>query len=131
MSWDLRIIEDLHIVKLTISGTVSGQELLDAAAARIDFGKEHDATRFIIDARDMDARESTTTAIHEIPTRIYAEKDFNRLCHIAVVTPINPESRWITQFYEDICVNRGWRVETFGDADDAISWLQRAKPLAE
>ncbi len=131
MSWDLRIIEGLQIVKLTITGTVSDQELLDAPAARIDFGLEHDATRFIIDATDMDAPESTTTAVHDIPTRVYSEKNFNRLCHIAVVAPIRPESRWITQFYEDICVNRGWRVETFNDADDALNWLQRSKPLEE
>lgn len=131
MSWDLTTIEGLQIVKLTISGTVSGQELLDAAAARIDFGKEHNATQFIIDATDMDAPESTTTAVHDIPTRVYSEKNFNRRCHIAVITPVRPESRWITQFYEDICVNRGWRVETFSSSDDAVNWLQRSTPLAE
>lgn len=131
MSWDVRLIEGLQIVKLTIAGRVNGQELLDAATARIDFGMEHNATQFIIDATDMDAPESTLTAVHDIPTRVYSEKNFDRRCQIAVIAPIKPESGWITRFYEDICVNRGWRVATFSNLDNAVNWLQRPRPSAE
>jgi len=131
MSWDLRLVDGLQIVRLTITGTVSGQELVDAASARIDFGNDHKATQFIIDASDMDAPRSTTTAVHNIPTRVYPTKSFARFSQIAVIRPIRPESGWIAQFYEDICVNRGWRVRTFDNYDEAIAWLQRSKPSAE
>jgi len=126
MPWRLEHNLDLQIVELTISGHVSGDELKKAAAARISLGQESGVDKYIINARHVDAPEATTPDVYDIPTKLYAEKNLSRASQIAVIAPLSSESRWITSFYEDICVNRGWRVQTFLDRNHAIDWLQEA-----
>lgn len=128
MPWNLEYSERLQIVELTINGRVTGNELKEAAAARIALGLELGVGKYIINARHIDAPESTTPAVYEIPTRTYPEKNLPRDSQIAVIAPISREAMWITGFYEDICVNRGWRVRTFLDRDRAIEWLQDPTP---
>lgn len=128
MSWNVEHNEDLQIVELTISGRVSGDDLREAAAARIALGQEKGIDKYIINVRHIDASESMTPDIYEIPTKIYAEKNLSRSSQIAVIAPLASESLWVTGFYEDICVNRGWRVHTFLDRDRAIDWLQEPAP---
>jgi hypothetical protein len=127
MPWSIEYIEDLQIVELTISGRVSGDELKEAAAARIALGQEKSADKYIIDVTHIDAPESATPEVYDITTRMYAEKNLSRASQIAVIAPISSESMWVTGFYEDICVNRGWRVHTFLDRDLAIDWLQESR----
>jgi len=128
MPWSVEYIGDLQIVELTISGRVGGDELKEAAAARIALGQERSTDKYIINVRDIDAAQSATAEVYEIPTKMYAEKNLSRASQIAVIAPLSNESMWITGFYEDICVNRGWRVHTFLDRDRAIDWLQEPGP---
>ena len=128
MPWNLEYHEDTQIVELHVTGKMTGAELKEAASARISFGNERDADRYIINARHIDAPRSTTPAVYEIPTQLYDEQGLSRNCAIAVIAPIDSESIWITSFYEDICVNRGWQVETFLDRDRAVDWLQQTRP---
>lgn len=126
MPWSLKYIEDLQIVELTISGSVRGDELQEAAAARIALGQEKGINKYIINVTHIDAPESATAEVYDIPTKMYAEKNLSRASQIAVIAPLSSESMWVTSFYEDICVNRGWRVRTFIDRDLAIDWLQES-----
>jgi hypothetical protein len=126
MPWSLEHIENLQIVELTISGRVSGDDLKEAAAARIALGQEKGIDKYIINARHIDAPESATPGVYDIPTKMYAEKNLSRASQIAVIAPLSSESMWVTGFYEDICINRGWRVRTFLDRDFAIDWLQES-----
>ena len=127
MPWSLEHIENLQIVELTISGRVSGDELKDAAAARIALGQENDIDKYIINVTHIDAPESATAEVYDIPTKMYAEKKLSRASQIAVIAPLSSESMWVTGFYEDICVNRGWCVQTFLDRNLAIDWLQESR----
>jgi len=126
MPWSLEYLENLQIVELTISGRVSGDELKEAATARIALGQEEGVHKYIINARHIDAPESATPEVYDIPTKMYAEKNLSRASQIAVIAPLSSESMWVTGFYEDICVNRGWRVRTFLDRDLAIDWLRES-----
>ena len=128
MPWKLEYHEQSQIVELHIDGRANGDELREAASARIDFGKEKGVARFIINARHLEAPRSATTAVHEIPTRLYDEKGLSRGSTIAVIAPMDPQSMWAANFFEDTCVNRGWRVETFLDRDRAIDWLLETPP---
>ena len=59
MPWKLEHLEDLEIVELTIDGSVTGEELKEAAAARIRFGQEVGVDDYIINVRHIDAPQST------------------------------------------------------------------------
>ena len=123
MGWGVDYIADRHIVELTLTGRLSGAELQEAALARIALGEERAVTNFVIDAQDLIAPRSATMSVYDIPSRIYVEKNVKRTTRIAVVVPTAPESAWIVQFFEDLCVNRGWRVHMAPDRETAFDWL--------
>ena len=128
MPWKLEYHEDSQIVELHIDGRANGDELREAATARIAFGKEKGVERYIINVRHLKAPRSATPAVYEIPTRLYEEEGLSRSSVIAVIAPMDAQSMWAANFFEDICVNRGWRVETFLDRDRAIDWLVEPPP---
>lgn len=124
MTWEVGFNEDLQIVELVLSGHVAGPEFADAAAARIAMGQEKGITNFLIDAGDMVTSRSATVGVFQLPTAVYPEKKMGRDSHLAVLVPKDPGSIWVADFFEDICVNRGWHVQTFTDRNTAIDWLQ-------
>ena len=123
MAWTVEYDEELDIVELKLAGKLSGAELQESAASRIALGQEHDVTKFVIDATDLLAPRSTTMSIYEITAKTYAKSNQRRDTRIAVIVPTAPESEWIIQFYEDLCINRGWRVCMCDDRVAALAWL--------
>ena len=123
MPWKLEHHEQSQIVELHINGRANGDELREAAAARIAFGKEKGVKKYIINVRHLEAPRSTSQTVFEIPARLYDEAGLSRSSAIAVIAPIDAQSQWAVNFFEDTCVNRGWRVETFLDRDRAVDWL--------
>lgn len=123
MAWTVEYDKALGIVELRLSGKLSGAELQASATARIALGQEHGITTFLIDAGSLIAPRSATMSIYEIATKTYSETNQRRETRIAVIVPTEPESEWIIQFYEDLCVNRGWRVHMCEDRVAALAWL--------
>lgn len=124
LTWQLEYFGDTQIVELKFSGRASGPDLLQAAAERIEFGRERGASKYLVNAQNMLAEKSLTLDVFEIPATVYADRQMARDSRIAVVAPSDPDSRWVTSFYEDASVNRGWLVRVFADRESAESWLQ-------
>lgn len=123
MIWNVEYNEELGIVELRLDGRLSGAELQESAASRIALGQEHGVTKFLIDARELIAPRSATMSIYDIAANTYAKSNQRRDTRIAVIVPTAPGSEWIVQFYEDLCVNRGWRVHMSDDRVSALAWL--------
>jgi hypothetical protein len=123
VAWTVEYNEELEIVELKLVGKLSGAELQESAASRIALGQEHDVTRFVINAADLISPRSTTMSIYEIAANTYSRSNQRRDTRIAVIVPTSPDSEWIIQFYEDLCVNRGWRVRMCDDRVAALAWL--------
>lgn len=123
MVWTVEHNEELGIVELRLAGRLSGAEFQESAASRIALGQEHGVTKFLLDARELIAPRSATMSIYEIAAKTYPESNQPRDTRIAVIVPTEPESEWIVQFYEDLCVNRGWRVHMSDDRVSALAWL--------
>jgi len=121
--WNLSYLEATQIVVLCLSEKVTGAELKAAAAARIDFGRGKGARLYIIDASDLRAPKSTILDVLEIPSALYFNKHMDRASRIAVIQPSDPDSRWISEFYENSSLMRGWTVQVFSDRDSATDWL--------
>jgi hypothetical protein len=124
MVWRVDYHDDSQIVELSFSGKVGGSELKEAAAARINFGKEKGAQDYLIDATEMLAPKSTILDVLEIPIKVYSDQRMDRTSNIAVIRPVDLESHWVTEFYENASVMRGWSVQIFSDRKAAIDWLQ-------
>ena len=127
MVWDVQYHDDSQIIELTFSGKTTGPELKEAAASRIQLAKEMGARKNLINTFEMQAPKSTILDVLEIPVKVYSEKRMDRTSSIAVVRPSDEDSHWITQFYENASVMRGWIVQIFSNRDDAIDWLQSSK----
>jgi hypothetical protein len=127
--WEIHFHEDLAVVETEFDGVVSGDEMLEAAQARIAAGKRHKTHLFIIDAKKMIAPRSATVEVYEIPTKIYPKTLAERASRIAVVAPDDPDSVWVANFFEDVCINRGWQTRVFRDKPTAIAWLQEPSAL--
>jgi hypothetical protein len=124
MVWQVDLDSDAQIVVLTYNGLVTGPELQEAAAARIDYGKRTGIDKYIIDAAEMIAPQSTIIDLLDIPNEMYDKKQMPRNSLIAVIRPRNPASAWIAEFYENASVLRGWRVRTVADYSAAVHWLR-------
>ena len=123
MAWQVDFDADLKIVELSFAGNVTGPELVEAAAARIEFGGDNGTEKYLIDAEKMLAPKSTIMDVLEIPEKLYFDKGMKRTSCIAVVAPSDPNSHWISEFYENASVLRGWRVRTFDNREAAKLWL--------
>lgn len=125
MTWTIEYQDNLQVVVLTYSGNISGAEIKAAATARIAMGKEKGVSKFLVDTRNIETDESSTFDIYDLPSKVYPEQKVEHSDHIAVVIPESHAARRMVQFYEDVSVNRGWRVKTFEDHDDALEWLKQ------
>jgi len=123
MVWQVDFDEDSRVVVSSFNGVVTGPELLEAAAARIKFGKEVGADMFIIDALKMIAPKSTIMDVLDIPKEVYVDEEMERTSLIAVIRPQDPASAWIAEFYENASILRGWRIRSFDDHKSALFWL--------
>lgn len=123
LQWRLEYHDELRIVELHLAGLASGPELQRAAAERIEFGRQQQAHKFIINAADIIAPKSLTLDVYDIPAAVYADHKMERTSRIAVVESRDPASRWVSKFYEDASVNRGWTVQSFAERDSAVAWL--------
>lgn len=125
MVWKVEYDDKLQIVVLTYSGKTKGEDIKEAAAARIAMGKEKGVTNYLIDTRKIATEGSSTFDIFTLPSKMYPDKRVESRSRIAVIIPELPTEREMVQFYEDVCFNRGWMVKTFQDHDSALKWLQQ------
>ncbi len=121
MSWSVSHLESLGIVETRLDGVVSGDDLRAATSEGIALAKDNGLSRGLVDCSDQEKTGSMVDLI-ELP-RQYSEEGLSRETCIALVIPENRELREIADFYETVCVNRGWQVRTFKTRKQAIAWL--------
>ena len=121
MPWTLNYEEKTAIVELVLEGRVTGDALRAATSAAIQRVQDTGACRGLIDAS---AQEQTGTVLdlYQLPDQ-YAAEGLSRHVTIALVAPRNPALEELARFYENVCINRGWTVRSFGDRGGALAWL--------
>ena len=125
MSWTVEYSDELKIVILVYSGRISGRDIQEAAAARIELGKRKGITEFLIDTKGAEADGSATLDIYDIPNKLYAEKNVQHESNLAIVESDSDNTRVMVRFFETACLNRGWAAKIFKDRESAIAWLQQ------
>ena len=125
MTWKTEYNDELQIVVLTYTGEITGNDIKEAAAARIKMGRRKGVEKYLIDTREVQTDSSATLDIYEVPTRIYPNECINQRSHIAIIKPELPAATRMVRFFVDTCVNRGWSVKMFEDHESAVKWLQQ------
>lgn len=121
MSWSATHLESLGIVEMKLAGVVSGDDLRAATTEGIAIATDNALWRGLVDCTDQEKTGSMVDLI-ELP-RQYSDEGLSRETCIALVIPAKKELHGIADFYETVCVNRGWQVRTFETRKQAIAWL--------
>ncbi len=121
MSWEVSHLESAGIVELRLIGVVTGDSLRDATSEGIRLAVEHGLVRGLIDATEQ-VKTGSMVDLVELP-QLYSDQGLSRETRIALVLPIKEDLHAIADFYETVCVNRGWQVQSFRAREEAIAWL--------
>jgi hypothetical protein len=120
MALTLTYNADLCIVEITCEGMVSFDELTAEQAPSFALAEEHNTDRFLLDLTNYESSLSHVNILGGVSS--YDDKSTRRI-RIAVVAPVSEEARKDAQFYETVCVNRGWNARMFAERQEAIDWL--------
>lgn len=123
MEWRVEYHQNYHIVELFMIGLISGPDLMASVADRIAMGREKGVTNFIVNSEELIAHQAAVVEVLDLPLVKYQEENMDRNSRLAVLRPKEPESAWLADFYETVCVNRGWNAHICADRESAIRWL--------
>ena len=119
MPVNIKVIHTKDFVKITVKGVLdfalSRQALLDIASQIEQSGQY----KILVDTREAKT-VLTTVAIFELAKTLTAHHSIRRN-KIALLTLMSQAKQ--ARFFEDVAVNRGVRVKSFTDFDEAIAWL--------
>ncbi len=121
MSWTVTHHASLGVIEMRLVGVVSGDDLRAATTEGIAMVRKHQLNRGLVDATEQQKTGSMVDLI-ELPQQ-YSSEGLSRDTCIALVIPDNRELHGIAEFYETVCVNRGWQVRTFATRKQALAWL--------
>lgn len=121
MPWRVEYHETQGIVELTHCGETSASDVHDAAVEAIAVAKEHDVTLGLVNCQEQTSTGSPLDLV-ELP-ELYDRAGLSRLTRIAFVRPQDPKLKGLADFYEMVCVNRGWLLHTCPTREFAFDWL--------
>ena len=122
MPWNYEENPKLQIVEVVYEGEVTADDLHKSTSRFIAIEKEKGMIKFLVDTTGSKFTASLTD-LYSLPTTQFVEENADRLGQVAILLPTNPEAREAVQFYETVCKNRGWRVQTFSERQEAVNWL--------
>ena len=126
MPWTYKHNPTLHIIEVAYSGRTTARDLQESTSEFIKLEKEKGINRFLIDTSEMELAASLVD-IYELPNKQYVEEEADKSGRVALVLPDSPREREAVVFYETVCKNQGWKVQTFSEQNDAVHWLTEPK----
>lgn len=121
MALEVRYDSKLDIVETVLSGVVTPEELREETVQAATFANANNCDSFLSDCTEAVFKFSTVD-VYDLPS-IQDEEGVPRSSQIAVVTPTSERGRGLAQFYETVCLNRGWKTRVFTDRAEALAWL--------
>jgi len=126
MSINISFLAEDGVILLTCSDRLTYRDLQAATGEANEIARSHDCYRFLVDACKMDQ----SLAVHEIYDfpRFYASLGIPHRARIAVVPPPSTTRPDNFHFYETVCRNAGFMVESFAGVQAAREWLSNRRP---
>ena len=121
MSWTVEFNGKSGIIEIVYVGHSTGADLRESTTKGIALTNELGVFDVLVDSTELEA--PPLTDIYDLPAKQYDAEGLSRRIRIALIQPKLPSALKATEFYENACVNRGWRVRSFANRDAAIEWL--------
>jgi len=123
MSWKIDYLPGEQIVSIVCTGELTIQELLRQTQAANKLQIENGARGFLADFTAADV-QIPLADLYQLPD-YYAEIGVSRQSRIAVVFPPDLRQHEKYEFYEDVCLNRGFHSRLFDSIEQARMWLKQ------
>ena len=121
MSITVKYNPELSVIESVLADNVTAEDLRMSEAQSIALAKETNSTRFLTDAAEATLKVSIP-AVYGLPD-FYEDQGLQRPVLIAVLAPTLQAGKGFVDFYETVCLNRGWTVKIFGERQEALNWL--------
>jgi hypothetical protein len=121
VSFTVKYDPELSIIESVLADNVTGEDLRMHEAQSIALAKETNSTRFLTDATQVTLKVSMPS-LYDLP-EFYQDQGLSRPVLIAVLPPTSEAGKRLVDFYETVCLNRGWTVGIFGERQEALDWL--------
>lgn len=122
MAWQYKENSTIHIVEVIYTGKTTADDLRESTSELITLEKEKGLNRFLIDPTEM-TFFATLMDIYDLPAKQYLEEGADKSGRVALILPPPSKEKEVVQFYETVCMNRGWNVQVFSERQEAIDWL--------
>jgi hypothetical protein len=121
MSMTVQYNPELNIVESVLADNVTAEDLQTHETQCIALAMENNSTRFLTDA----TQATLTVSVYELYglPKLYEDQDLQRPIFIAVLPPASEVGKGLVDFYETVCLNRGWTVRIFRERQEALDWL--------
>jgi hypothetical protein len=121
MPWTLDYSVTDSILTVKCDGRFSAEDLLPMTQAATEKMLAEQTLRVLLDFSTAIANVPIAD-LYKLPD-IYADTRVPRRARLALIVPTDGYRMDIYQFYEDVCVNRGFFVKLFNDVASAKTWL--------
>lgn len=122
MSCKVQYNSALHIVDVINTGHISTSDLVENGSKAIALSSEHDCIFFLVDSKKVVGHQNVLDYYH-LP-QSYAQQGLSLGSFMASVRPEIDEMREISRFWENVCINCSFFVQSFDSREEAIEWLQ-------
>jgi hypothetical protein len=121
MAYEIKLIKDKRIIEIENKNEITNEDMITQTKEVIIL--QHEKHIFSILADFASVRVNTNISdVFQFP-ELYEQMGMDHKSKIAVfVSDIEIKTEEL-QFYETICLNRGWNIKIFLDRKDAIKWL--------
>ena len=128
MAWRIEFDENRRVIGLTYAGRVSEKDVRDSSIAAISMIGERSTRNIMSDFTDVTQLDMSVVGVFELP-KSYPALGLSGPFREAIVSPKQSSVRERADFYETVCVNRGYDVRIFELRAPALDWLASNEAL--
>lgn len=123
MVWKVELDAENGFIHTVYSGIITKNDILASTTETLKMISGKKPHKFLSEWIDSISTLSTLD-IFAIPGE-WESSEASKGSVLALVVQEDAKSQKDANFYENACVNRGWRVRIFTQRNDAIEWLKK------
>ena len=118
---------ELDIIEIVFKLDISREDLEKSTVDSLQLASANNLNLFLIDITEADL-VAPLVDVFDLADKRYDELGANRKNRAAVISSNTEKNIKLAEFYEHVCMNRGWLVKTFQSRKEAVEWFQSSQP---
>jgi hypothetical protein len=123
MPYRIGYLEDEGIVTIENTGNVTYKEFMEQSREALELARKKNTQLCLSDCTHLVVQAYTIEVFDFFPA-IYEKIGMSRTSKLAVLMSKDAVTARDMEFFETVCLNRGWLIRIFKDKGTAIEWLR-------